>query len=736
MIIARSLSAALACGVAMGALASPAVARASDGTAAAGPSNADASSAKESGEIVVTATKSRYGTSVQNVAATVSAFGAQQIQQSHIETITDFTRMVPNVHLTGGANANQNNYTIRGMGVYTSAPTTTPTVGVFLDGVYIGMSGSTALSNMFDVEGVEVLRGPQGLLFGRNVTAGAILLRTSEPSETFKAKAEVGIESGPRYNAAAMVTGPLSSDGVWSAKVSASVVQDEGWFHNDFNGKKFGKNDTTDLRAALKYHPSSGFATILRLEAGKQNADPTPMHDSGLYGYRDFTLDLDLTGYTDVSWQSATLESRLDVGFGNGQIINIAAFRHATADVGVDEDGTPTTYFNFYSWASQHQWSDELRYSGKFGPVSTTIGAYYYTDRFSYLENRYFGLTASSLFGGGVQKSTTWALFSNFDIDILHNLTLNLGARFSNERKSVKVAAIKALGAGNPCRLETVSCSYFPFADSKSWNAFTPKIGIQWKPTPETNIYAYWTKGFRSGGFNIRQTNPAAPPSPYGQEVESTFEAGIKQQTVDRRGRISLAAFHNKFHGLQRDISFPDPLVGTIQTTANTADATIYGFEGEASFAVVPQLTLSANFGYLHGKIDKLLRALAPNGVITPSQLALQIPYLSPWSYGFSGEFHTKIGGNTLAVRATYFHQDQSFSNDINTTRVYAINNVDADITLTVAGGRLGISAYGKNLLNNVVNGLQFPLAFQPGMIVDSLTEKGRVFGLKARFSY
>lgn len=691
----------------------------------------------ETGDIVVTGTKSLRGTSVHNAALAVTALGPEQIEQAHVLSIKDIQNLAPNVRLADGAFGGSNNFAIRGMGIYSSVPTSTPTVGIFVDGVYIGVNAGTALKSMFDVEGVEVLRGPQGLLFGRNVTAGAILLRTTEPSDTLVAKAEVGIESGPLYRGSALVSGPLDSNGVWSAKVALTGLHDDGWFHNDYNKRKFGKNNTGVVRAALKFAPSGDVVNVLRLEAGKQDADGAVSHNSALYGRNSFKVNQDVVGYSNFDWAAATLETRINVGFGNGQIVNIAAFRKLASEQLFDDDASPNNLFNFSSEDHHRQWSDELRYAGEFGPVSATVGLYYYTDRLVHVEMRQLFGGAAVRIGGGRQNSKTLAAFSNFDIALSPQFTLNLGARYSYEEKTAKSAVAVSPGATNPCVVATFSCASYPFTGHDDWSAFTPKVGFQWRPSSSTNIYGYWTKGNRSGGFNIRNYNPAVNPVAYDQETVSTFEAGIKQRTPDGKGRISIAAFHNKFKKLQRDISFPDPALGIVQITANTADATIYGFELDASYQILPGLRLGGNVGYLHGEYDRLLRALASSGVITPAQLKLKLPYLAPWSYGASFEYTVPVGDDEVTLSSSFSHQDWSFSQDLNLGRNNAINNLDADLSWTTAGDRLKFSIYGRNLLNNVVNGLEVPLgATFNNAFMSPLNERGRVYGAKVRINF
>ena len=688
-------------------------------------------------DIVVTANKSAQGLSVQRTPIAVTAFDQSRIETGHVESISDLTNFVPNVYLNSGAvTPGVNNFSIRGAGVYSTIPSTTPTVGVFVDGVYVGANAGTALKNTFDLEGIEVLRGPQGLLFGRNVTAGAILLRTIEPSSTPLVRADVAVESGPLYRGSALVSGPLGDSDILAGKVAVSYTNDRGYFTNLGNGDShFGKDVTSIFHGALTFKPSATFVNVLRVETGSEDADGPAGQNHAKFGRNTFDFELDTTGFNKLNWTNATLESRLGLGSGDGQVVNIAGWRKISADSLSDADSTTLLDLNLATYIDHHQFSDELRYSGTIGGVDATVGVYYYTDKLVYVETRDLAKGAVHRIGGGNQDSTTWAAFSNFNIHLGEALIINLGARYSTESKSAKVAVLQNVGPSNPCLPSILSCKSFNFRDKDRWNAFTPKIGFQWQPNGNTNLYGYYTKGFRSGGYNLRQTQPLSPPGPYDQEVVNSFELGLKQKAFAGRLNLALAAFTNQFKDLQRDIAFTDPLLGVVQTTANTADATIRGFEAEFHWLVVPGLTFGGNLGYLHGKIDKLKHALSPSGIITPDQLRLKIPFLSPWSYGLNVNYKQPVPWGQISATAAFQHLDRQFSNDQNTGILNPVNNLDLDLTSEFARSRLKASVYVKNLLDRTTFGVDSPLPFTPGQTFSPLN-KGRVIGFRLAYAY
>lgn len=681
-------------------------------------------------DIVVTANKRAEGATIHDTPVAVSAFGARQLEDAHVSSLSDLTTMIPNVVLNGTAVVpGLNNFSIRGMGVYSSIPSTTPTVGVFIDGVYVGANAGTVLNNAFDIEGIEVLRGPQGLLFGRNVTAGAVLVRTTEPKDQLFIRAKVGVESGPNYTVSSVVSGPLTENGALSGKVAIYYNRDRGYFKNLGDGNPhFGRSTTGIVRAALAWQASEDFRHVLRFEDGSLRSDGPAGQNHAVYSVKSHDFALNETGFNNIDWQNATLDSRLDVAFGDGQIVNIFGWRDVHARSLTDVDATTLTNFHVGQFVKQRQFSNELRYAGTFGIVEATVGAFYYWDKLQYVETRDLALGTVFRTGGGEQTSSTWALFSNFDVNLTDTLTLNLGARYSREDKE---ASVRALSSTSPCSVVHNRCTSFNFNGSADWSAFTPRIGMQWNPGDDTHFYAYWTKGYRSGGFNVRQTNPLAPPGPYDQEVENTYEIGWKQKALDNRLQFGVAAFRNVYKNLQRDVLFTDPLLGAVQTTFNTADVTITGVEVEGTLRPTDSLTIQANAGYLDEKIDRLLRALSPTGVITPDQYRLKLPFLANWSYGASIRY--ELG--SVAASLAYQHVASAFSDDLNGRPLNPINNVDADLTYTFGDSGMSASFYAKNLLDKTTFGLNTLLPFAPDQTFSPLN-KGRILGIELRYRH
>lgn len=700
------------------------LAQASGGAADTAPQ-----SSKGLEEVLVTATKRAGTVRVHDAPLALTAFGDKQLEDAHVRDLSNIGNMMPNVLLNGSATIpGMATFSIRGMSINNSIPSTTPTVGVFIDGIYAGV-GSGLVLDMFDTEAIEVLRGPQGLLFGRNVTAGAILVRTKTPTQNFEVTARVSVESGPSYTESLSLSGPITENIL--GKIAVYRNDDSGWFRNRYDGSKFGKSESTRVHAALSLWPQSDFATVLKLQYGKTDSDGPAVQSHGLFSRHSFDFDIDTRGFVNDEWLQVSAETTKDVAFGDGQIVNILGYRSADARALVDFDGMPVLLNNSARITKHHQVSEELRYSGTFGGVSVTSGVYYYTDDLLYIEGRTLQGGAAQLEGGGKQKSTTYAVYSEVDIPLPADFKLNLGARYSGEDKTGRVNRIVPI-ASALCSLQSESCSDFTFNNSHSWSFFTPKVGFEWVPSDATHAYAFWTKSNRSGGYNLRQTT-SAPPGPYGQETADSFEIGLKQKALDDRLVVNLATFLNKFKDLQRDVSTNDPVLGSVQMTTNTADVTISGVEAELNARVTDGLTLNANAGYLHSSFDKIVYDLSGNRVVGPEDYALQLPMLSKWSYGASAAYtHDLANASTLSARVSFNHRDMAYTVDSNLGHLNAVNYLDADVSWEFGNG-LTLSLYGKNLTDQVFYGHDVPLPFAPGETHSPLA-KGRVLGFEVRY--
>ena len=682
-------------------------------------------------EIIVTAAKKADAQNVQEVPFAVTAFGAQQLEDAHVRSLDGLSYSAPNVQLEDvGTAPGYANFSIRGLGINSSIPSIDPTVGVFIDGIYMGISAGI-LFDTFDLEGVEVLRGPQGLLFGRNVTGGAVNVRTTTPTDKLKIDARLAVETGLNKIGSVVVSGPIAEN--LSAKLAVYYNDDDGYFTNEFNGNHdFGANTTTIVRSALRYNPG-GLDIIGRYEHGRTRGDGAVVSNFGLFPRESFRVSVDEEGKANSDWDQAILEINVDTGFGDGKVTNIGGYRAYKAFVTSDIDSSPSYTFHADTLTRQHQWSNELRYAGTFGSVELTTGLYYFQQYINYLELRRLAKGALKISGGGVQHQKTYGAFVSTDVHVTDTVTLNAGVRYSYEKKRVRVANL----IGNLCDpIVTKTCSAYGFADSQTWSDPTYKLGAQWQPNRDTQLYGYYARGFRSGGYNFRNGNATVAPGPFDSEKQDSFELGLKQE-FGRMLRLNLAAFHNKVFGLQREIITPVLPIGTTQVIRNSADVRIQGLEAEALLRVGDHLELAGQLGYTDAKYTRIFFDLNGDKVINAKDFALQPPRLAPWTYGGSASFTHDItpGGAEFNARFTYSHRDASWSNDANTGLLSAADMIDLNVSVSTPDKRWKFSIYGDNMLNDQTEGNVSPLPFFAKSTFSSIN-KGRVLGAEVTFKY
>ena len=687
--------------------------------------------------VIISVEKRAVAENAQTVPIALTAVNGVELEERHVRNLQDLTVASPNVTLAdAGTVPGFANFTIRGLGTNTTIPSMEPAVGVFVDGIYQGVSASVVL-DLFDIDDIEILRGPQGLLFGRNTTGGAILINTRRPGDVFAVHGRFNYETGPQETGAVSIEGPIG-DRI-RAKITGYYSNDEGWFTNQFDGQSFGASRLGFVRPTIVWTPTEAFDSTLIYERGWRRGDGAVAQNPAYY--QGFTIDIDNPGYDRQDWESVTLESNLRRP--RGVFTNLFGYRSLDNSGSGDIDARPVPGFHAFNRFEQHQFSEELRFAASFERVDVTAGLYYFTQSYSYLERRVLaGGAIDSTLGGDVDN-TNYAAFAQADYHLNQAWTLTAGGRLTREEKSVQIATFFPVTAGSRCDFATGVCAFnfpgpaFPGAPgSETWDHFTPKLGVQWRPDDNMLVYGHWTRGVRSGGYNIRNTSFVVPPGPYGPELQDAFEIGMKSDWLDQRLRVNVAAFYNSIDDIQRDINQTDPVAVVVQVTRNTADATIKGFELEFAGAPTDDLVLFANVGYLDGRYDAIYFDLDGGG-IGASDLALNIPRLSKWSYAIGATYTRNLPGDfLLRLRTDYGYRSPAAYTDSNTAYLAPIEDLSASATVTLPGGHWSFSLYGRNLLDKVTDGVNSPLPLTLGGGSFRTLNKGRVVGIEASFTY
>ena len=674
--------------------------------------------------ITVTASKKARGELLEDVPVAITAFNGPALADMQFRDLQSLSYRVPGVSLDPvGTFRGVANFSIRGLGINSSIPSIDASVGTVIDGVYVASNFGLVL-DQFDLASVEVLRGPQGVLFGRNTTGGAVLVNTNDPSFSWEGHMRLSGEGPPdggrglpRGTAQFVVSGPIVADRV-AIRLAAYRESDGGYFRNRLTGGSLGKGETIVLRGGLKALVTDRLTLVAKGEYLRLAGQGAPGQNHGLFARDSFDLSLDNPGSIRGTSRFATV--RLDWQVGPGTLTNIAGWRRYDHRTSNDIDSTPQVLFNSNTGLDQEQWSDELRWAGTIGTVDLTAGGYLFRQHIAYAEDRALpAVTAAGFYGGGTQDHHVQGLFTQVDWRVTSALTLTGGLSYSHESKSAAITYVRTRPAcdviAKTCPVEGTNPS-IPgepngIRDRRDWSNLSPKLQVSYRMAPHGLIYAGWTRGVRSGGYNLRITQPAAfeqiaaaqGTAAFAPERVGSYEAGLKLRSADGARTLNLAVYDMKVAGIQREISVPSATSGLAQYIYNTADAHIRGAEVEASFAPVAPLRLTANFGYIDANYVRVFYDIDGNGAVDAGDRSLELPRAPKWTVGGGAAWTQPLSGNvTLVVRADYAHRSRYAYTDNNWGYNAASDMLDASVSWKLSNPAVTVTVYGRNLLDVV----------------------------------
>jgi iron complex outermembrane receptor protein len=570
---------------------------------ACGQSAAQPAAAADTGldEIIVTARQRKE--SLETTPVSVTAINVANLEETHAITIQDISGAVPNLFIqkqpSGGEAAA---IAIRGIAFADIEDSFDPAVGVVIDGVYAG-TNTGQLLDFFDVASIEVLRGPQGTLFGRNTTAGVINVRRTLPTGEYDGHAEVSYGNYATSQEKGVVNMPIIKD-VLALKLFEDHTNTNGFVHDVTTGTYGPKSTTDNFGAALLYTPSASFQGLLTLEAQAFNG--TTENSSGsITGFlvcraapavqcnRNYSNDL----YTNFSQfptpsnytsPAATMELTQDLG-GNFKLKSITGWRNSTELYRTDYDATSIPFYETIRDQYYRQFSQEFRVSGNITDTLDIVsGLYYFNSRYDIhqttLLGPLLGNRITNEFAG--QTSKSYAGYADLDWQFLQQFRLSLGGRMTHDEKIFNNAFPGSFSANA----------------SDDWNKFTPKVSVDYRPNSVVMLYASFAEGYRAGGFNGRAATLQTSVTPYQPETVDSYEFGVKMETADRRLAFNAAAFYSKYNNKQESIiqlSPPGSPTPNETVVANAAAAKIYGFETELTVRPIQALTLNLTSGYL-----------------------------------------------------------------------------------------------------------------------------------------
>lgn len=646
-------------------------------------------------EIVVTAR--RREESLQETPISITAFSADQLTERGVTNLSGVGDYTPNLVFdqgsgnTGGSTSSQ--IYIRGIGQADFLFTTEPGVGLYVDGVYYPRSIGSVM-DLIDLERVEILRGPQGTLFGKNSVGGAINVVTRRPSDEFGGRVSATYGSFDRIDVNGAVSLPIDENGLFASLAFSSQDRD-GYVHRVNDGTRLGGINSQGVRGQLLWEASPNFDLLIIGDYTSKREDSiantlVDVDQSGsLIGLfnglvapatGNFYDDRFIPADPFTSFGTGPNRSDLDVwgisatatlDLGSVTFKSITAYREQDALFGSDSDHSPITYFEQTVRDEQEQFSQELQLSGEGlqGRLDWVVGAMYFHekgfDQYSiiFAPGLYGALEAlppgiipglggagnpihpaldfNALVSSGI-NSDSYSAYGHFSFAITEQLSVSGGLRYTSDEKDF-ASRLDRREAG-------VTTHDIEVGDR--WNAWTPRIGFEYEWSDDLMTYVSAARGFKSGGFNGRPTNAFVASTPFAPEYVWTYEAGFHARTADRRFSLNGAAFHSDYTNLQLLSITSDAQGGIVALVENAGKARIRGFELELLAEPVQGLRFDAGLGYL----DAEYRQLDPS--VTSIALTDDLVKTPEWSFSAGLQYSTEIDGRwQITLRGDYSYR-------------------------------------------------------------------------------
>lgn len=563
------------------------------------------------GEIVVTAQKRSQ--SLQDTPLSISAVTGETLADQQITNINQLNSIIPNVQINTANGVAH--ITIRGIGIEFTQPGGEANVAYHVDGVYVSRPTATT-DSFFDVDRIEVVRGPQGTLYGRNATGGAINVITRNPTDYLNGYVGVGIGNYGSIETSGAISGPIAP-GV-SARIAFQTA-DRGGFGEQGNGVPLDNLHTRAVRGKLMLEPTDGFSFLVsgdyfhqddysgtfnyirRGDNGLPNVDTL---FGGIIADNPFrnTTSLFPSGTQKDDW-SVTGEARLEIS-PSLELTSITGYRSTDYYSQWDQTSTNAGGGYYRQAEKAHQFSEELRLGGKSGDFDYVFGAYYFSERQNVsatddYDSQIFGVEPNYRIAGyaigGILKTRATALFGQVGYQITPSFGIDLGARYSWETKT-KLNEGFAFSFDPYVEGEIPEYSQLiPYARVKN-SAFTPKITLRFEPADNINLYATYSRGFKSGGFTLGAVSPAFLP-----QKLTDYEAGLKADWLDGALRTNLSVFYYDYSNLQVQVVTTKDGAPIVEVQS-AGKAKLYGLEASIIAVPVDDLTLSLDVGLLHSE--------------------------------------------------------------------------------------------------------------------------------------
>ncbi|MBJ7483659.1 TonB-dependent receptor [Brevundimonas sp.] len=694
-------------------------------------------------EIIVTA--ERRATNIQDTPIAITALTEQFLEERGVDSVEDLSEFTPSLQIFA-EQVNNESYIIRGIGRSNEDLTTDAGVAVNINDIYISQPGE-ANAAVYDIARVEVLRGPQGTLYGKNAVGGVINIITAAPTGTFsgQASAELGDLGLQTYQG--HVSGPIA-DGL-QGRLAAYSHQRNGAYTNLTTGERANDIEVFGVRGSLRFRPDDLTQVDLVLDYSDSKQDGVLKsviadNPGDRYILKDF-FEVDEFPTQEADIRSARSETNGSQGIeqwggslkvtrdlGGADLVWLAGYRTEESYNVEDIDRTERLINNFFSDQDTWSTSQELRLvSRDDGPLSFggrlhwTVGVYGFheegeRDQSIFLKARVPSSQPGDpdndddgLLGPGspdAQDSTarfiqnvdtdSYAAFGQATWDLTDRLSATLGMRYTSENKAVEIVGTSTarLPGGDPYSLFQSEGDYSA-ADDETWEKFTPKVVLEYAFSDDINGYVSYARGFKSGGYN-GQANSAADVIPFRPEVADNYELGLKSELFDRRLRVNMAAFLVEFSDLQVAGTNAQGLV----VTSNAANARIEGFELEAQAQPTRALSLRAGVSLLRAEFrDYFVEEFNPTITDGPpfeivDKSGDRLDDVPEYTVSLGLDYDWDLAGGAT----TRFSVDSTLKGDTvsnqNTLRASDYAIVNARLTYMAPDGRWALSGWVDNI--------------------------------------
>jgi iron complex outermembrane receptor protein len=719
-------------------------------------------------EVVVTAQK--RSENLQAVPIAVTALTSEALRNKRVDNLLGLSGLAPALQIKSDDNAANPRIFIRGVGVNDFNPSTASAVGIYVDGVYVA-SPLAQLGSFYDLQQVEVLRGPQGTLYGRNTTGGAINVTTQKPSD--HPEGNISFEYG-RFNEVNIqggVGGPLVADKVLF-RLSGVYARDDGYTLDRTSGNYGNNQDRFGVRGVLELKPTDKLTDDLRINVNQSSGgsilaynrslvaqtpqaslpfDPSlgyspcrpEYYTSGqctnILGYANTSSNLYQGDYQFDGKDSVKLfgvSNTLNYDFGPATLVSVTSYQRAARNDQEETDANPIPIITASYIALQKTVSQELRLQSNGKTRLRYVGGLYYAhddlsnnsqyDILRALRNPTPGNPSGAdpansigLFGWPLTQATdSYAVFGQVDYDLTDRLTLTGGLRYSADRKKFHYVSEAENGA----------IPIFTFDDAKTFGSVSGRIGLQYKVTDDANVYFTYNRGTKSGGFFSGQTTDPADLGPYRDEKVDAFEVGAKTEFFEHRLRANFSAFYYDYKDLQVYTAVQRGLI-TVQLFTNASAARIYGAEAELEAKPMRGLDLSLSGSLLSAEYQDFQSA----GI---SYTGNTLPSAPKVSVNGTAHYERDVGFGTLVSQLDFTYRSKIYFDTANTERLSDPMRiyVNGQLGVRLQDGRYEVGIWGRNLFNetNIVD--ITPIA-SLGFDVFSVGQP-RTYGLYLRAKY